>query len=185
MGKINNRKSFIIIGAVVLCIVIAYLISLSLREKTVIAYITPSDIEVGDAIQYTDSTKRADMWLWEFGNGDASEERTGSYRFTQSGKYQVRLTVDRKYEKKFIVNVREKNNDKTDEELIKIEAPDFALQDEIISFHGIGDSKEWRWQFGETGMVDSREKNPLYAYMEPGVYEILLTTEDTHSVAPG
>lgn len=50
MGKINNRKSFIIIGAVVLCIVIAYLISLSLREKTVIAYITPSDIEVGDAI---------------------------------------------------------------------------------------------------------------------------------------
>ena len=128
MGKINNRKSFIIIGAVVLCIVIAYLISLSLREKTVIAYITPSDIEVGDAIQYTDSTKRADMWLWEFGNGDASEERTGSYRFTQSGKYQVRLTVDRKYEKKFIVNVREKNNDKTDEELIKIEALDFALQ---------------------------------------------------------
>ena len=180
MGKINNRKSFIIIGAVVLCIVIAYLISLSLREKTVIAYITPSDLEVGDAIQYTDSSKRADMWLWEFGNGDASEERTGSYRFTQSGKYQVRLTVDRKYEKKFIVNVREKNNDKTDEELIKIEAPDFALQDEIISFHGIGDSKEWRWQFGETGMVDSREKNPLYAYMEPGVYEILLTTEETH-----
>lgn len=29
-------------------------------------------------------------------------------------------------------------------------------------------------------MVDSREKNPLYAYMEPGVYEILLTTEETH-----
>ena len=57
------------------------------------------------------------------------------------------MTVDGKYEKKFIINVREKNNDKTDEELIKIDAPDFALQDEIISFHGIGDSKEWRWQF--------------------------------------
>mgnify|MGYP000230589933 FL=1 len=180
MGKINNRKSFIIIGAVVLCIVIAYLISLSLREKTVIAYITPSDIEVGDAIQYTDSTKRADMWLWEFGNGDTSEERTGSYRFTQSGKYQVRLTVDRKYEKKFIVNVREKNNDKTDEELIKIEAPDFALQDEIISFHGIGDSKEWRWQFGETGMVDSREKNPLYANMDHCAHEMKVITAATH-----
>ena len=77
MGKINNRKSFIIIGAVVLCIIIACLISLYLREKTVIAYITPADIEVGDAIQYTDSTKRADMWLWEFGNGPAA---TGSLK---------------------------------------------------------------------------------------------------------
>ena len=26
----------------------------------------------------------------------------------------------------------------------------------------------------------AREKNPLYAYMEPGVYEMLLTTEETH-----
>lgn len=79
MGKINNRKSFIIIGAVILCIIIACLISLYLREKPVIAYITPTDIEIGEEIQYTDSTKRADTWLWEFGNGDASEQRTGSY----------------------------------------------------------------------------------------------------------
>ena len=180
MGKIKNKKSLIIIGAVILCLIIAYLISLFLREKTVIAYIAPTDIEVGEMIQYTDSTKRADTWLWEFGNGEESEQRTGSFQFKQSGKYQVRLTVDRKYEKKFIVNVREKESNKTDVELVKIEAPSFALQDEIISFHGIGNSKEWRWQFGETGMVDSREKNPLYAYMEPGVYEIQLTTEDTH-----
>lgn len=123
MGKINNRKSFIIIGAVILCIIIACLISLYLREKPVIAYITPTDIEIGEEIQYTDSTKRADTWLWEFGNGDASEQRTGSYRFNQSGKYQVRLTVDRKYEKKFIINVREKNSENTEGELIKIDAP--------------------------------------------------------------
>lgn len=52
MGKINNRKSFIIIGAVILCIIIACLISLYLREKPVIAYITPTDIEIGEEIQY-------------------------------------------------------------------------------------------------------------------------------------
>ena len=162
MGKINNRKSFIIIGAVILCIIIACLISLYLREKPVIAYITPTDIEIGEEIQYTDSTKRADTWLWEFGNGDASEQRTGSYRFNQSGKYQVRLTVDRKYEKKFIINVREKNSENTEGELIKIDAPDFALQDEIISFHGIGDSKEWRWQFGDGGFTRKESAICLY-----------------------
>lgn len=180
MGKIKSKKSFIIVGASILCIVIAYLISLYLGDKTVIAYVTPLDIEQGETIQFTDSTNRAKSWLWEFGNGDSFEQRSGSYIFQQAGKYQIRLTVDRKYEKKFIVNVREKKKEEDNGELIKIEAPDFALQDEIISFHGIGSSKEWRWQFGESGMVDSREKNPLYSYTEPGVYEIQLTTEDTH-----
>lgn len=179
MGKIKSKKSLIIAGASILCIIIAYLISLYLRDKTVIAFVSPLDIEQGDAIQFTDSTYRANSWLWEFGNGDSFEQRSGNYTFQQTGKYQIRLTVDRKYEKKFIVNVREKKKEEV-QELIKIEGPDFALQDEIISFHGIGNSKEWRWQFGESGMVDSREKNPLYAYMEPGVYEIQLTTEDTH-----
>lgn len=179
MGKIKNKKTLIIIGASILCIVTAYLISLYLRDKTVIAYVTPTDIEQGDAIQFADSTHNAGTWLWEFGNGDSSERQEGNYIFHQAGKYQIRLTVDRKYEKRFIVNVREKSPEEN-QELVKIEAPDFALQDEIISFHGVGDSKEWRWQFGESGMVDSREKHPLYAYMEPGVYEIQLMTEDTH-----
>ena len=56
-----------------------------------------------------------------------------------------------------------------------------AFQGEIISFKGYGPSREWRWQFGESGIVDSREQNPLYAYSEPGRYEVLLTTEETQS----
>ena len=60
-----------------------------------------------------------------------------------------------------------------------MKAPATAFQGEIVSFKGYGPSKEWRWQFGESGIVDSREQNPLYAYTEPGIYEVLLTTENT------
>ena len=44
-------------------------------------------------------------WLWEFGNGDVSHERSGQYVFKEPGRYQVRLQVDHSLEKKQIVKV--------------------------------------------------------------------------------
>ncbi len=179
MGKIKTKKFLIVIGAIVLCIAIAFLIRLFFADRSVRMIVTPTEIEVGESIQYADSTRGAKKWLWEFGNGDYSESRSGTYTFREPGKYLVRLTVDYRQDDKMLVTVREK--EKTDDgvSLVKIKAPDTAMQGEIISFQGYGPSKEWRWQFGESGIVDSREQNSLYAYEEPGVYEVLLSTEDT------
>ena len=58
-------------------------------------------------------------------------------------------------------------------------APKEAIQGENIIFRGEGHDEQWRWEFGETGMIDSREKTTLYAYTEPGEYEVLLNTENT------
>ena len=75
--------------------------------------------------------------------------------------------------------VHRSRDDYGSDELVRMKAPATAFQGEIVSFKGYGPSKEWRWQFGESGIVDSREQNPLYAYTEPGIYEVLLTTENT------
>lgn len=179
MGKLNNKKAFIIFGAAAVCISLAYRLSLLAQGKTVQAFVTPMDAEVGQAISFGDSTSRAHSWLWEFGNGETSEARTGNYSYSKEGKYQIRLTVDGQFEEKFLVNVRPKVDKDPYGELIKIDAPGFALQNEIISVRGLGNAKEWRWEFGETGMIDSREKNTLYSYSEAGTYEILLSTETT------
>lgn len=179
MGKLKNRKSIIIIGAAVLCIVVAYWVSQLLQGKTIQAFVSPMDVEVGEVVSFVDSTSRAKTWLWEFGNGDVSDARSGNYAYNNEGKYQIRLTVDGKYEEKFLINVRPKIDKSEFDGLIKIDAPEFALQNEIISVKGLGDAKEWRWEFGETGMIDSRDKNTLYSYSEPGTYEILLSTETT------
>lgn len=179
MGKIKNRKFFIIVVTILICVLIAYLIRLFSSDQNVRMVITPTEMEVGESIEYADSTRGARNWLWEFGNGETSESRSGTYAFKEAGKYMVRLLVNHKLEEKRLVTVRKKLSDYGRESLVKIQAPDISMQGEIISFRGFGSSKEWRWQFGESGIVDSREQNPLYAYTKPGIYEIQLTTEDT------
>ncbi|MEG0518254.1 MAG: PKD domain-containing protein, partial [Bacteroidales bacterium] len=42
-----------------------------------------------------------------------------------------------------------------------------------------GNNQQWRWEFGESGMVDSGEKSPIYAYHLPGIYQVKLSTEFT------
>lgn len=179
MGKIYTRKFLFVVAALLLCILIAVLIRIFFSSRTVRMTLTPMEVEAGEAVYYADSTRNADVWLWEFGNGDVSHERSGRYVFKEAGRYQVRLQVDHSLEKRQIVTVRKKSNDYGSDQLVRMRAPETALQGEIVSFKGYGPSKEWRWQFGESGIVDSREQNPLYTYSEAGRYEIQLTTEDT------
>jgi len=148
-------------------------------NKEIYAVVGPMDIEQGAPISYADSTKGAKNWFWEFGNGDTSQEQRGQYLFPQTGRYQIRLTVNGDLEKRFIVNVRAPQKEEEEVELIKIIAPESALQGEYITFRGEGSSKEWRWEFGETGNVDANEKTAIYRYQEPGQYTVALRTEET------
>lgn len=178
MGKLNNYRAFIIIGVIVLCIVLAFVIRNLFTTREIAASVSPLDVELGQPITFSDSTKGAGTRMWEFGNGDESTSQRGDYTFSETGRYQIRLKVDDKQEKKFIVNVRAKRADEG-EQLVHIEAPHTGMQGEYIVFRGEGPSKEWRWEFGETGIVDSREKSAIYKYELPGNYEVLLTTEET------
>ena len=166
MGKIRTRKILFVVAAMLLCVLVAVLIRLFFSNRIVRMTLTPIEVEVGEAVHYADSTRNASSWLWEFGNGDVSHERSGQYVFKEPGRYQVRLQVDHSLEKKQIVKVNRRANNYGSDQLVKIEAPATAFQGEIISFKGYGPSREWRWQFGESGIVDSREQNPLYAYSE-------------------
>jgi cytochrome c-type biogenesis protein CcmE len=43
MGKLNNKKAFIIFGAAAVCISLAYWLSLLAQGKTVQAFVTPME----------------------------------------------------------------------------------------------------------------------------------------------
>jgi PKD repeat protein len=158
---------------------LVFIVRSCISGREIQATVSPADIESGLPVQYADSTKGANTWLWEFGNGDTSSEPSGMYVYKELGKYQIRLTVDGKLEKKFIINIRPNQKENNSEQLIQIIAPATGLQGEYIIFRGEGSSKEWRWEFGETGVVDAREKTAIYQYTDPGMYEVLLTTEET------
>lgn len=142
------------------------------------ASLSDVEIEVGEYFAYTDSTRNAETWLWEFGDNKMSGERKGNYAYEQAGQYKVRLTVNGKYEKLFIVNVKGENKENLSR-LVEIDAPSTAMQGEYIVFNGIGNDRQWQWEFGESGIVDAREKSPLYAYAKPGIYRVKLRTENT------
>lgn len=179
MSKFSNYRVYVIILSVALCIAAALLVRYYLlAPKEVKASVLLSEVEPGMPVQYADSTRGARHWLWEFGDGHSSSDRQGEHTFEKAGKYRVRLTVNGSREKRFIVNVRPSGADDADQ-LIKINAPQTGIQGEYIVFRGEGLSNEWRWEFGESGAVDSREKSAIYTYEYPGIYEVLLSTEET------
>lgn len=179
MSKLNNLTSIVIYAVLALSILLIILLFRSFGPSVELdAHLSDYSISTGSRITYADSTQGAKSWLWEFGNGDESEQRSGQYSFTKAGEYRVRLTVNGKSEKLFTVHVIDSQDDKISK-IAQIEAPDFAMQGENIVFRGVGMDKQWRWEFGESGMVDAREKEPIYAYSEPGTYTITLTTENT------
>ena len=179
MQKLLNHRVYIILIAIGVCVGIMFLVRSCFTNREIYALVTPLNVEQGMSITYNDSTKGADHWLWEFGNGDTSADQKGRYVFPQTGKYQIRLTVNGHLEKKFIVNVRLPQTEDPMDQLIKIIAPNSALQGEYITFRGEGSSKDWRWEFGETGQVDAYEKTAIYRYEEPGIYTVSVRTEET------
>jgi hypothetical protein len=178
MGKLLNHRIYIILIAVVLVLGITFLVRSCMYNREIRATVSPLDVEQGIPVLYADSTRGANKWLWEFGNGDTSPEQRGHYIFPGTGKYQVRLTVNGSLEKRFIVHVRSARKDGS-LDLVRIIAPEEALQGEYITFRGEGSSRDWRWEFGETGQVDATEKTAIYKYGLPGRYTVNLRTEET------
>ena len=178
MKKISNSKIYIIIFSILFCILVTFLIRFFFTTREVRAFVSSLEVFRDETLLYSDSTQNAKNWHWEFGNGDLSEDRSGSYIYTTPGSYKLKLTVDNSIVKEFMINVKEPTRLERDS-LIQINAPERAIQNEYVTFRGIGLSEQWRWSFGETGIIDSREKVALYSFSEPGIYHVELTTEDT------
>ncbi len=178
MGKIFTRWMIIVLAALALGVFVAWLFRNQFAVKEIRASVTPTEVELGVPIHFSDSTLHVEQVLWEFGNGDMSVLRSGEYVFPQVGRYQIRLKVNNEQEARFIVNVKERKQN-TEQTPIHIIAPETALQNEYITFIADGESQEWRWEFGESGEVDSKEKTPTYSYRQPGIYEVHLTSENT------
>jgi hypothetical protein len=180
MNKIFNSRSLVTLVVVLLVIASVFLLARSCGvQRTVNASISSTEITLGQPLRFADSTAHATSWMWEFGNGDYSTEQGGAYEFPEQGRYQVRLKVDNDLEKLFLVRVRPFELDGHASHLIRIEAPQTAIQGEYISFSAVGSDKDWKWEFGESGIIDSREKTTIYAYQNHGVFQVRLTTETT------
>ncbi len=57
----------------------------------------PSPLAFNAAITFTDASTNADGWLWDFGDGNTSTEQNPTHSYTQSGDFEVTLTINNCY----------------------------------------------------------------------------------------
>ncbi|UEG49802.1 PKD domain-containing protein [Ferruginibacter lapsinanis] len=122
-------------------------------------------------ISFTDKTTgTVTKWLWEFGDGGKSEDQNPVYQYSDTGFFDVKLTV---WNGGCFDTVR--YND-----YVYIKAP-------IAKFNVVSDCKkafdrtfedksigadEWRWDFGDGST--STEQNPAHTYSAMGTYTVTL-----------
>ncbi len=173
MNSFFSKGSLVVFGTLSFVILCSILIRVFCYDVSVRASVYPLDVEVGSPVCFCDSTLDAEHVVWEFGNYDFSNEKKGSYTYNEVGEYKIRLTIDNVKTSYFVVNVREKASYKEKRD-VRIKAPSCVQQNEYVVFMADGDSDNWSWEFGETGKIDSQEKNPIHVYSKVGTYQVKL-----------
>ncbi|AOM78530.1 PKD domain-containing protein [Pedobacter steynii] len=170
---------YIFIAILVLAAIIFFFKSSVFDKRNVDARILKDEMYLNEDLVFTDNTRNAKKWLWEFGNGAKSNTQNGSYRYLKPGSYIVRLTVDGELREQFPVNVRDTVVAAIDT-LVSINGPTSGVVNEEVRLEAEGKAGLYEWAFGETGRVDVKGRTALYTFHEPGQYMVKLTTDKGH-----
>ncbi|MDR2855334.1 MAG: PKD domain-containing protein, partial [Methanomicrobiales archaeon] len=142
----------------------------------------PTEGEAPLTVQFTDLSRGIPTaWHWNFGDGEVSAERDPQHVYSTPGIYTVSLTVSNIVSEQSL----------TKEDYIVVREPvippiaDFAgvPQSGIIpltvSFTDLtlNEPTSWYWDFGDG--ASSTEQNPIYTYIEPGIYTVSLTATNS------
>ena len=170
---------YIFIAILVLAAIIFFFKSSVFDKRNIDARILKDELYLNEDLVFTDNTRNAKKWLWEFGNGAKSNTQNGSYRYLKSGSYIVRLTVDGELREQFPVNVRDTAIAAIDT-LVSINGPTSGVVNEEVRLEAEGKAGLYEWAFGETGRVDVKGRTALYTFHAPGQYMVKLSTDKGH-----
>ncbi len=144
-----------------------------------------SDVVAGPVpltVRFTDtSLNNPTSWSWDL-NGDGKSDSSASnpeYTYTVPGSYTVRLTVtnragtDTLVNQGFITAVGALPGP----EAVFSANPVRGTAPLTVRFtdESRNDPTSWWWDFDNDGRTDSRERNPVWTYSEPGIYTVRLS----------
>jgi gliding motility-associated-like protein len=140
---------------------------------------------VGQSVAFANNSLNAATYLWDFGDGEFSQDARPQHTYLQPGKYAVKLTVappfapqcsdDRKGMADTIVVLP-----RPEAVFSSFPLPNdtlFLPEQANVRFINQSKGKIFFWDFGD-GVGTSTQKDPSYRYRAPGKYTVTLTVTD-------
>lgn len=187
--NIKNKTVVIIFLCIAVILVIVALLypfnrKLSNLDFSIVEENDNHQYELNEKLSFkiNDSTLLSDRRaVWYFGNGDSIvSTKNIDYIYKKAGKYLVTLRIDNKFDFAKQINIVNGRVLTAKDSIPKIFCSEFGYVGEEIVFTGYSpSSNNWYWEFGETGTIDSYEKQAIYVFTNPGVYTVKLETDKT------
>ena len=126
------------------------------------------------SVQFTDFSKNADGWNWDFGDKSTSTQKNPVHTYSRAGTYNVKFKVNNK-----------NGTDSKSATVTVLAHPGFSASPTSgrtplrVSFtdQSTGSPASWNWTFGDK--TYSTEKNPVHVYKKSGKYSVTLTLNET------
>jgi PGF-pre-PGF domain-containing protein len=140
------------------------------------------------SVQFTDLSKNATGWNWNFDDGNTSIAKDPRHTFSKAGKYTVNLTVT--------------NENGTDWKALEITVHETPVEEKVLPVANFNayptsgnaplsvqftdlsqNAASWSWDFNNDGANDSSEISPNYTYTVPGTYRVNLMVSNANGTA--
>ena len=182
--KFDSKFLFIIGGVLALGLIIFLIKFFFLSgSKTAVKFKwSPEEIYTNTEVTFTDMTKDATSWDWNFGDGtnEMPIEKEVKHTFDEEGKYWVKLTINGKYHDSMQITVMKKVIVDTSKKDIKImiEGPKNVKVVQAVTYKDKTDkATKWVWKMGESGNADGKDQTITYTFKSPGVHNISVSND--------
>ncbi|MEO8234250.1 MAG: PKD domain-containing protein [Flavobacterium sp.] len=139
-----------------------------------------------ELITFSDTTKNASKWEWNFGDGSKSSYLSKvSHSYEKEGKYTVKLMVGQScvVDKEITIFPFEEEIDNS--LMPNFYAPSKIIVGEPTTFKDLTPhANSWQWKFGdgssEGRQFDATEKNPTYVFKTSGAKKVTLAVNGNY-----
>jgi PKD repeat protein len=131
-------------------------------------------------VKFTDTSKGATAWNWDFGDGTTSTKQSPIHQYTKDGTYTVTLKVSNAnggglYESK-TATVTSSPQKIPDADFESNVSKGIAPLDVKFTDKSTGNPTDWVWNFGDG--ATSTEQNPVHTYKVGNNYKVTLTASN-------
>ncbi len=118
------------------------------------------------------------LWLWDFGDGNTSNEENPAHTYEQAGIYEVTLTIESATgcissitEHVCVGEIEEDPDCSVEPQTTQLDSLTFSFQFEYFALDSAV-AVTWLWDFGDGNTSD--EASPTHTYNDDGYYEVTL-----------